>query len=359
MEENIFNSNNHLMYIYTIESQIKQNYDILSELEVQNKKETKEYQISKANLKKLIHHEKVFFSKLDINKARTLLKKLNTYSYFVFEDYINTIYYPKDVNIINSRISYKLDSIINNSLNNQVSEIVYENDDYVLDEFENEDFFEDFEDFEDFELDNYEQEEESALTKFEKGLVYIDNLQEAVEHDIINTILKLLNDYIENNKYKDIKPYLTKYKYLMAYIFPYLEQTFIKNNFNISKDLYWGSALIVDLYREDEQLLDSMKAEYADNLIYIQLSNLLDLMDKAINNNEKYAKAISFQIIIRSCMLFADEYTIDHFLSITKESLKTINISNKVVEDVINNSFNKLEIDQQLPLKLSLKPPKN
>ena len=327
--------------IYTVELIIRRTYDKLIQLELNNNKNSDTYNSLKNQLDGLKKLEDFYFGKIDGKKAIIIERAIESYGYISFEDYFYKIYSTEESKNIIARISYKIEDILDEEDKKQA----LEDDD--------EDIFDD-------EMDNIDYAEYGEIYRhYIENSHCMDILQKSVEYDLLNTFLKILNEYIINPRYENIKSTLIRYKYLISYIFPEIEQEFIKNNFDINNNLYWGSKLIVDMYSEDEELLNFIKSNYADYLLFENCDHLLNMMSFDIHHGENYAKAISFQIIIRACSLFVSEDTLNDSNCILMDCLNEMGHNNIEVENIIKNSINKIKIDKELPLKLSLKPEKN
>lgn len=313
-------------------------YEILSCLEKNSKKESREYKNAIYKLNYFIEEENKIYKEIGTNvyKIHEILMNLFGYDSDNIADVLTFIINKDKKNLIFSRIYYNLNYIISFTDFDK-------NENIELDE---EDEIEDFDSTED--LDDLF--EDSLENDYESDYFYEAILQNEVEKDIVNTIFRILNEYINEDKYSNINKYLIDFKYELCFYIKFLEKNLIDNNFNINEDLYWGANIIadfnVDTGNED---LENNKKSFINEILLEQTENIIDLYFDDINDETNFAKLIIIQIIIRTCMIFLKDEDIIFIKNKILNEIRDIDISNKIVEDVIINSFNKRDYDKNLP----------
>ena len=190
----------------------------------------------------------------------------------------------------------------------------------------------------------------------EKQFFYSEKLSTETEKDILNTALKILEEYLVNDDYKNIKINLIEFKYRMSYLFQNLEYEFLKDIFGIKEKLYWGAELIVDLGRGEKEDLVLCKNSYAEDMLYDQEENLMNFKYQDLNNIDVYASAIICQIIIRAALLFVDDERRENFKEFFLSEYEFGNKENSILDKIVADTFSKYEKDLELPWILSLKP---
>lgn len=176
-----------------------------------------------------------------------------------------------------------------------------------------------------------------------------------IEKDILNTILRILNEYINNPKYENMKEALIKFKYLLSVTFKEIENDFLEHNFEISENLYWTSKLRTDGFGADTTYYDESRHDYVED-IFVEMGNtLLDLFDANIEDNENDYNVIICEIIIRAISIFSNEYTIQTYYEYLKETIEDRNILNKNLISLLDNTYNFLKNDRELPSIISLR----
>jgi len=207
-----------------------------------------------------------------------------------------------------------------------------------------------------FEEDDIEEIEK--IKKAENWFNYMEKLENTAEQDILKTIIKILNEYINSNHYDNIKDKLIKFKYLLSYSFHFLEKDLIEHNFEIESNLYWNANLIIDIYQGNIKELETVYKSFAESLMEREGNNLIDLIFEENLDEDDYVNGIISEIIIRACLLFIDNKSKEIFKEYLLKEVKRTEIENVIVESMIYNSFNYFENDKELAQILSFKKKK-
>lgn len=182
----------------------------------------------------------------------------------------------------------------------------------------------------------------------------IDDIKWAVTKDVINTILKLLDLELDNNL--DIKSYLCKYKYNIAFVYNFVLSDFLNNNFDINKDLYWSSLLYESLYNIDPNILKAFYTECAFDILGESSDRLGNISNISLKEKQIMANAVMEQIIIRSSLLFMDKNEIEEIKSMIEKSVIISKLVNggSLSEEMLLNAVNNYEKDREVPMILRM-----
>lgn len=314
--------------IIDVSQKILNMYKLLIKLELSQLKNTDIYINIVKKLKLLINKEKTLYSELPESEISLILGNLFGKGFLSFEDYINACVILNDDNkMLLTRISFRLEEILNN-----IDCAPIENEQY----------------------DEYEEELEDITD--EVDIDYLNALDRSLEEDIVNTIIYVIDSYVSNDDYKEIKEKLLYYKYMLLYIFADNEKDYFKSNFEGKNDLYWGMRLIFDMNDDDnEETLTTIKLEMSSDLLYGHGDELLNKLFDEIINIDELAKAIYSQIMIRVCSLFVDEKHFNEFKLFMEQEIEESRIDNPLIKNIIKKALSSYEKDIELPCVLSLK----
>ena len=193
----------------------------------------------------------------------------------------------------------------------------------------------------------------------EADFFYQANVDLMMEQDIINTILKMIKNYLDNPDFSNIKDALIKFKYKLAFAFKFVEKDFLTNNFTINDTLFWQTKMYTDTKAKNgNKDLKESKNSHAEDLLYEQYGYLLEMFYTNLSNKENYAHAIMIEIFVRTGLILADEEVVGSFILMMESEIDYFeknNIQNKEVKDFIYNAFSHIEEDKCLPNILSFK----
>lgn len=301
-------------------------YEELCAIEIDDEKNSIDYLNRMNLLKMLIEEENTIYESLqdDYDKTSFVLNFFTKYNNYSFEEELDIAKRNMLDDVIRVRIINKLYNL--SYLDDDIESIeqVYENDN----------------------LDDDKKEE--VIESIEDEL-YRSDLENYIEIDIIKTILFILNRYINDSNYQDIKEYLISFKYTLNYMYDYIEKEYIDNNFTINDKLYLNSRLFLDLSKGDDDLYNDLLYDYCSSLIENHIIDIINFTDNDLEIIDNYAQCIITQIILRSAKMIGKDMDVKSLLkSLNKEITKNINI-----KQIVNNSLN--SNDEELPYILSLK----
>lgn len=137
------------------------------------------------------------------------------------------------------------------------------------------------------------------------------DLNKSIEKDTFNGFLLFLQEFIDNNKYLDIKNQLIQTKYDIAFIDVDIENDMISNTFNIQNTLYENARFTADLYQIPLDALTMIKNSNGSTNALIQISEIIKINDEDYSDKEKLITSILRQCLLRSSLLTLTDDTID------------------------------------------------
>lgn len=163
-----------------------------------------------------------------------------------------------------------------------------------------------------------------------------------VKKDIINSILCILNLYLQDFKFQTINGNLENMKYNFAFLYQFVEEDFLANNFAINPELYWVANFMANIKRTPIQAVEAYRKSYASELLERVLQDALNHDRYSLRNKDDYANAIISQILIRAGLLFSGEEVVNElakkfqqFMGIN-QMMNGDNSAEKLVMEAIN-----------------------
>ena len=329
---------NLLKSLLEVTKEIKLDYDELCKLEINNQKDTIKYQSYIEDLKEKIQKEEEIYNK--ISKSIDIL--------YLFAEYL----FPNGLREFEDEIEVlkldKIDEIIKIRLSSQINSLII-----------NYSFTED-EDYD--ELDEIEEVDPDEMIEFEEDIDFDKEFKEdammdvTIMKDISNTILTILNKYINNENYSFMRDKLIKFKYNYSYIYKSIEYSILENNFEINPILYWENLLVADLQKRDLKNTKMVLNKYIQDLTIRQLENFKYLINNNINEQIKKEHLVLFAIIFRTILLFVNKRTINNLQRTIDLEIILSGLNDPFTTQVINEIFNENINDKSLPNIISLKP---
>ena len=282
-----------LKKLFFITKKIKWAYDNLADLEINNKKDTEEFTKWTNYLQTLIELEEQIYIIIGKNpqKISDLLDYILGSDPYNITDVLICLNNDSIEDILKNRVSARFDYLIN-----------------TMPFSEEDEYFE-----EDEEVDDVvELLDEEAILQIENDFFYQANVDLMMEQDIINTILKMIKNYLDNPYFSNVKDTLIKFKYNLAFAFKHVEKEFLTNNFTINDILYWQTKMYTDIKdRTGNKDLKESKDSHAEDLLYEQYGYLLEMFYTDLSNPKNYAYAIMIEIFIRTGLILADKEVAD------------------------------------------------
>lgn len=328
-----------------ITQRIKYLYDKLILLECGLRKYTDEYKKVLDELRTALSIENKLYLKIGDNPV-----KLSELLFKLFDceqpNAVDTFNYARDNNVqelIKSRIGFRLEKTVTDA-------------DFIEDEEVEEELS--CLDYDAVEVLSSDEDEISPIMDMEdveKQFRYMSSLEDYAELDVLNTILAILNKYINDSNYQTIRLFLIRFKYMLSFAFQKIEQDLLENNFEINPDLYWGAKLVVDVHNGNINDLKKSNEGFSEDIIYEQSDNLTRLIFEDLSNITNFGSAVISEIIIRASLLFSTDETIKNFRNFILCELKDSEEDNKIIESVVSRAVNSVDEDKTLPRIVSFK----
>lgn len=133
------------------------------------------------------------------------------------------------------------------------------------------------------------------------------NIENEVRKDIINSILKILNSYLDNQNSNDIIESLYSFKYNLGFVFEHIENDFIKQKFSINENLYLYALYVAENYDMPVSIVENYKSDFIADIMTSFSKNIIGQTEQTLYNKKYYISFILSQIIIRAALLLDDE----------------------------------------------------
>lgn len=157
----------------------------------------------------------------------------------------------------------------------------------------------------------------------------IKRAKDAVEEDLINTILYLLNEYIINPEYESIRRKLIAYKYNIAFINNSTLINMLENDFKINSPLYWSHLLFYS---------DKTKTQIAFSKEIGSLE-LLKAYSELLIEEKNPSLIVLYQSLVRSALLMLPKETFEELKNNVKIILNEIQKIAVSMEPLKNDAY--------------------
>ena len=311
-------------------------YEKLYQLDINNKKNSIEYQNLIKELQKEINIETQKYQNSNLTtEQNTKIIELISTSNTNKTDSISTIINQYDFDLISRRVF--------NILTNQI----ITNIDYTINkkDIQSLEFLNTFE----LSTNNNTYNEISNYTK----------IQIAINNDIKLIFLLILQETLNLCKYSKYKNDLLKSLYSTSFINKEIEQELINNNFTLPNNIYLSSKLINDLLKSNNNIYNIITTILVEPLTEQNIFNLLEIKDNEYNNQFINIKAILTECYIRALLTFLNEERIKYQQNKFQHILSNNKYLNNIISiDIINNCFNNIKYDKTKKRTISLTIPK-
>lgn len=320
---------NDIKNLIKITQKINLLYQKLYKLDIEGKKETKEYDDILKNIISLRKEEEEYYN-LSFNKCMA-------YAHFI-DNKLTDGHISTDTtdNIINLkytrefliRILSAYNSRIMNSKN--INKLVPEEFQYLAGDEE-----------------------------FKKLLSDGSMIKDSIIGDTYNTFMYFLDEEINKKENKCLKNKLIKLKYYASFINRDIEKEQLNNNFDNTNELYLSSKFVKELYRLDEKMYEELNKESSLYLAVDQMKELVKITDSEFLEDNTNISAIARCCFLRSAFLHLDDETImelnDNFHNVIEEkSYLILHSDDEIGQKMVINAFNIIKKDREKPKTLSL-----
>ncbi len=316
--------------LLAVTSSINETYTKLDELEANDKKENSEYKSYIASLKSSLELEKSIYERFP--NDLDVLSKIE----YVIND--NKDYW------LNFNLQENIDAILNH--NNYIKLRIHLKLFNKMLGIKNAEFI-------------INTNDKDVLNKQSTRSILIINA--TVIRDFLNTLVVILNSYLNDPKYNVIKNLLLDVKYGISYLYEEIENDFLENNFNINSDLYWVANVVADYYQLDTQKLKAIQRGTVYNLYVNKINNIIKIsLDENSDKQEIFDYVIGEILVRVSLILFGDK-TVE-FLKKQRLQLSPTSPHDAIGMEILGSAqkrvdkvFEIYDKDKELPQVISLK----
>ena len=312
-----------------ISAQIKDLYDELYRLELNNKKGTTEYKKVIEHLKSSIFVENNIYERIgnSYDKNLDILAYLNQNG-IKFQQYDEELPIFSN-NLVVSRI---LNRLMQNIITNQ--EIIPKELRFLL------------------------KENGISYREIMDSFTSSAKVRNSVTSDLINCLLAILEK--EPHKKESINNSLKETKYMASYLYKNIEDNLIKKEFQIELNPYVETIIIGQISNWPKEAIQKIKSLYGIEYYNRIIKSMLLYDDEDLENDKIMTKMIINQAFLRTIFLLLDDNTIMdlnsnfHDLIEEKDMQDIFNTREKSIEMIID-AYRKIKKDKSIPKVISLK----
>lgn len=326
MENNSLNKNEYedLSKLINITIKIVNLYNKLYQLELNEKKQTKEYNLFVSKLKQCLTIENNIYNQIMRNLEENkkiiyyLTEKYN--KELIHQNYSNQLLKLDEMMII-TRIISKLSRNFMNNFDKTLSQ-------------------------EKAQL--YHSIYNSIKTK---NIIFVD---------IVKCFLPIVSEITEKQSDLNITKYLKKIKYATSCIYQEIEKEMIISNFEINKNPYISYKFFGQMNGWPLELINEVTKVYCIEFYTNILNSMLVYDDKDLLDKSIMAEMLINQSFLRAIYLLLDDETIMDLNSefhdlIDDDDYQSILNNREIVIDLIIKSYKKVKFDKSIPKIISLK----
>ena len=316
--------------LLAITSSINETYAKLKELEINGQKESAEYNSTIESLKSSLELEKSIYDRFPndidtLNKIEyTISKSESFWINFNLKENLKAIINHN--NLTNLRIQLKLFNKM----------LTIKNAEFIID-----------------------VSDENILNKQSSRNILLINA--TIIKDFLNTLLTILNFYLNDEKYYIINDLLLNLKYGISFLYEEIEADFLENDFNINNILYWQANALADYYRLDREKLKAIQRGVVINFYEEKIDSIIRIsLDSESDKQEIFDYTIS-EILIRASLLLLGEKTVNYLKTLELQLTPDVPHDEKAIEnlkhaqDRVNNVLGMYDKDKELLNVISLR----
>lgn len=192
--------------------------------------------------------------------------------------------------------------------------------------------------------------------KINKEINNYTQIQLAISNDINLVFLSILQDNLNLWKYSQYKNNLLKSFYSALFINKNIEEQLINNNFNIDNNVYISSKLINDLLKSNSTIYNIISSILVEPQLDSHISNLLKIKDTEYNYPSINIYSILTECYIRSLLTFLTNERVQYLKNQFHYSIinPTYSKNNRNSQEIIINCFKNIKQDKSKKRIISL-----
>lgn len=330
--------------LIAISESIWESYQTLATLEIDGKKETAEYQRVMEGLRSTMGMEPTLYSRLgnDFTKLDSIA------SYFqsmgndnLGKNRLETVIEGSSNNMIMERIVRKMGNSLSlkHEINQDMKSMIN-----------------------DLELDEDDEIVEQLSKSIKRGANFMEGyiaVTESMEIDKYACFLSVLKKMIESPFYRDIRTPLIMMKYRIAFVCEKIEEMMLRQNFEVSPQVYLQTSCIGQLEKQDEFITTMVLVKSSVHTIRKQTDMLLSGYDNTIlSNKDKKAEALVRLCMLRAGLLFLPSECVSTENEIFHDTIDSRQYmqehpQNSEIEEMIMGAYRQYKSDKCIPIQVS------
>lgn len=326
-----------------ITESLQENYYMLMKLEMNGRKDTQKYQKVIGEIKSSKQVEERIYKEIGTEE-----EKLNA-----FIDYLQSV---KNNDLTKDRMEVAI-----NKRDDIVTERILRRFDYML----SLDY--DFRKKLDEIIEQYgcsEKENKALIASIEKKYfshVIALEMLETILNDEYTCFLSILEQYINNPNFKEMRQQFIITKYRLIFICHEIEKEMINNKFGISSQVYLKTTCMMQLKEFDASFVKELQKQFALDTVDTHMYSLLSNFDNAIlMNKSKRIEAILKLCALRAGLLFLEKEDVTcsnkKFYDIINDEMYQLYYPyNSEVEAMIKEAYHQVEKDKTIPIQVSFR----
>jgi len=322
-----------------IKSLIKNNikiyklYQILYKLELEDKKNTKEYLKYIDYFNKYIEIENKLYNELDINSLLDVAKFIYNYTFRYTQDSKEAILKQEyEISVLFRILNTIIFKIIKHTIINNLSKDEITNLLTIL---------------------NIKSIESTSIS----NQIMLNN---QIETDTLYCFISFLENYITDPKFSLQKEKLISALYNTIFINKDIECYAVSTYFTFPKTPSISSKVYVDLLNINTNTYNTIKNNYSQKLANTQIYELLEIEDIDYNDKDKVSTSILRQCMLKAAFLIMNDETInnvnyDFHEYLDDKEYEDVHPYSKISESIISHLFKNIKIDKSKARTISLR----
>ena len=315
-----------------VSESIWESYQVLANLEIAGKKETAEYQRGIERLRSTLGMEPTLYGRLGNSFPKLSDER---------KDRLETILEGQNSSMVIERISKKIDSSlsIKDEMKQDIKSMISE-----------------------LELDEDDEMVEQMSKSLEAGANFMNGymaVAESMEVDKYACFLSVLKKMIESPFYRDVREQLIMIKYQMAFVCGKIEEMMLRQNFEVSPQVYLQTSCIGQMEKQGEFTTTMVLVKSSVQTIRKQTDMLLsDYGNTVLSNKDKKVEALVRVCMLRAglmllpgeCVSMENERFHD---TIDSREYMQEHPQNSEIEEMIMGAYRQYKNDRSIPIQVS------
>ena len=139
-------------------------------------------------------------------------------------------------------------------------------------------------------------------------------LVSSISNDLQNITIFFANEFINDEGYSKYKNEIIKsMKYFNVFFDKRIEKTFLRDKFNIPDNIYISSSLFAEYLKVSDTVLDDVKICFLNNIILFQTNFIATCPDSAFNDFDTYLNLIFSRCSLKAALILLPNYITDKF----------------------------------------------